>query len=207
MSTAWKIVGKSLVSCSCDWGCPCQFNAPPTKGFCEAVLGVHIDKGVFGPTRLDGLTFALLYALPGAPHEGNGTMQLVVDEAATEAQRAALQSIANAEFGGMPFAIYASLCPHKQDPVTSAITFEMDQDGRTGTIRIPGLSEVTVEPIKNPVTGEPHRARIVLPEGFEYKEAEMGNTVSMKVTGTAPLAFEHESCYAQLTICHWSNAA
>ena len=199
--------GQDLSSCSCDWGCPCQFNAHPTKGFCEALVGVQIDEGRFGSTRLDGLTFALLYALPGAPHEGNGTMQLVIDDTATGAQQAALNSIATAEFGGMPFAIYASLCPHKQNPVTAPIAFDMNQDSRTGSITVPGLSQVAVEPIKNPVTGEPHRARIVLPEGFEYKQAEMVNTVTLKVTGDAPLAFEHDNCYAQLTKVEWSNAA
>ena len=92
-----------------------------------------------------------------------------------------------------------------QEPVAAEITFEVDRDGRTGTIKVPGLSDVMVEPIKNPVTGEPHRARIVLPGGFEFKEAEMGNTASMKVTGTAPLSFEHENCYAQLINFEWSN--
>jgi hypothetical protein len=42
------------------------------------------------------------------------------------------------------------------------------------TVRIPNIGETNIEPIKNPVTGEEHRARIVLPDGFEYKEAEMG---------------------------------
>ena len=75
-----------------------------------------------------------------------------------------------------------------------------------GTIREPGLADVDVKPITNPVTGEEHRARIVLPEGFEFKEAEMGNTVSLKATSSAPLAFEHDNCYAQLVAFDWTNA-
>ena len=48
----------------------------------------------------------------------------------------------------------------------------------TGGREPPFIGETNIEPIKNPVTGEEHRARIVLPDGFEYKEAEMGNTVN-----------------------------
>ena len=48
---------------------------------------------------------------------------------------------------------------------------------------------------------------IVLPEGFEYKEAEMGNTVSLRATSSDPLSFKHENCYAQLVDFDWTNAA
>jgi hypothetical protein len=63
---------------------------------------------------------------------------------------------------------------------------------------------VEVQPIRNPVTGEEHRARIVLPDGFEYKEAEMGNTMRFWVK-TSHLSFAHENCYAQLNAFDWSN--
>jgi hypothetical protein len=56
------------------------------------------------------------------------------------------------------------------------------------------------------VTGEEHRARIVLPNGFEYKEAEVGNTVYVRVQSDDKVAFEHENTYAQLNAFDWSNA-
>ena len=59
---------------------------------------------------------------------------------------------------------------------------------------------------RRPVTGEEYRARIVLPNGFEYQEAEVGNTVSLTVTAAAPLTFEHQNTYAQLNAFDWSNA-
>jgi hypothetical protein len=52
-----------------------------------------------------------------------------------------------------------------------------------------------VEPILNPVTGKPHRARIVLPEGFEFHEAEMG---SGDIVSGGPLQMTHEKSYAAL---------
>jgi hypothetical protein len=62
-----------------------------------------------------------------------------------------------------------------------------------------------IEPIKNPVTGEEHRARIALPNGFEYKEAEMGNTVSCRVSSGDKLTFELKNTYAQLNAFDWNN--
>jgi hypothetical protein len=35
------------------YGCPCQFNALPTHGNCEAVAGMQIDQGYHGDTPLD----------------------------------------------------------------------------------------------------------------------------------------------------------
>ena len=62
-----------------------------------------------------------------------------------------------------------------------------------------------VKPIKNPATGEEHRARIALPNGFEYKEAEMGNTVNCHVSAGDKLTFELKNTYAQLNEFDWSN--
>ena len=41
--------------------------------------------------------------------------------------------------------------------------------------RSQGVAECHGEPIKNPVTGAEHRARIDIPHGFEYELAEMGS--------------------------------
>jgi len=71
--------------------------------------------------------------------------------------------------------------------------------------RIPGIAESNVEPIKSPATGEEERARIALPDGFEYKEAEMGNTVSCRVSAGDKLTFELKNTYAQLNAFDWSN--
>ena len=165
-----------------------------------------IDQGHYGETRLDGLRFGWLLAWPGAIPDGDGTMQLIIGESANRAQRAALKAIASAEAGGMPFEIFSAVCPHKPEPLVAPIEVESDRERRIAAIRIPGFGEVRVEPIKNPVMGEEHRARIVLPEGFEFKEAEVGNTVSLKATAATPLTFEHQNTYAQLNAFDWTNA-
>jgi hypothetical protein len=62
--TSWRIAGEEFGSCNCAWGCPCQFNALPTHGRCEAFLGCLVSDGYFGNTRLDGIRFARLYWWP-----------------------------------------------------------------------------------------------------------------------------------------------
>jgi hypothetical protein len=44
-----------------------------------------------------------------------------------------------------------------------------------------------------------------LPNGFEYKEAEMGNTVRSRVSAGDKLTFEFKNTYAQLNTFDWGN--
>jgi hypothetical protein len=62
-----------------------------------------------------------------------------------------------------------------------------------------------VEPITSPVSGKPYHARILLPDGFEFKKVEMGNTVRFEVKMPREVAMRHESSYAQLNAFDWSN--
>jgi uncharacterized protein DUF1326 len=93
IQTKWRIAGQEAGSCNCAWGCPCQFNALPTYGNCEALIAFRITKGYFGETRLDSVTFAKILWWPGPVHEGNGIRQLVVDDRATRQQREALTAL------------------------------------------------------------------------------------------------------------------
>jgi hypothetical protein len=204
--TDWHIVGEESTSCNCAWGCPCQFNSLPTYGRCEALVGLQIREGYFGDTRLDGVRFASIFSWPGPIHEGNGTRQLILDERATQEQRDALMAMTSGTQGGTVFEIFAAVCPNVLEPIIAPISLESDRERRQATLHIPAVGEFRIEPIKNPVTGEEHRARIVLPEGFEYQEAEMGNTVYVRVQSDERVAFEHENSYAQLNEFEWSNA-
>jgi hypothetical protein len=202
--TKWHLIGEEVVSCNCAWGCPCQFNSLPTYGHCEGPGIVQIHEGHFGDISLDGVRFVATYHWPGAVHEGNGTMQLIIDEQATPAQRAAIVALNSGTQGGAYFETFAAVTPNMLDPIYAPIEFTVDRVKREATLRVSGLVECYIEPIKNPVTGEEHVARIVLPHGFEFTEADMANAVSWQATlGDKTLA--HENCYAQLNSIDWSN--
>ena len=40
--TPWEIHAIEVSNCNCAYGCPCQFNALPTTGTCEAAVGYKI---------------------------------------------------------------------------------------------------------------------------------------------------------------------
>lgn len=173
----WSIEGREFVHCNCAYGCPCQFNALPTHGRCEAVAAIEIQRGRHRETELDGLNIAAIFAWPGPIHEGAGQALPIVDERATPEQRHALLRIMSGEDtepGASIFNVFAATFEMVHEPVFAAINFELDVDERTARVSVPGLIEGRGEPIRNAVTGEPSRAQIVLPEGFEYHTAEIG---------------------------------
>ena len=206
MSTVkWRISGEEVVSCDCAWGCPCQFNALPTNGRCEAVAAFDIHHGHYGDVALDGVRFLRVYSLPASIPEGNGTRLTIIDDQTSVAQRAALIALDSGKQGGLYFEIFASVCPNVLEPVFARLEMMTDRERRRAKVIVPNILESSVEPILNPVTGEEHRARIVLPNGFEYKEAEIGNTVSFEVKAPRELAMRHRNTYAQLNAFDWGN--
>jgi hypothetical protein len=201
----WQIKGKEFANCNCSYGCPCQFNALPTHGFCCAVAGFQIEQGRFGDVKLDGLRAAGLYRWPGPVHEGNGTMQLIVDKSADARQREALLKIMNGQetdqFATMWF-VFSAMAPNKLEPVFEKIDFVVDVDARRARLVIPGIVESVGEPIKNPVTGLEHRARIDIPHGFEYRLAEIG---SGRTTTSGKIKLDLKDTYGQFARIHLSN--
>ena len=102
-TSTWKISGDYFEACSCDSVCPCPTSglaARPTQGFCDAGLVFHIERGSYGSTSLDGLSFAVLLHTPGPMISGNWTVGLIVDDKATPQQREALTTIASGQGGG-----------------------------------------------------------------------------------------------------------
>lgn len=173
----WKISTKQIGTCSCDYGCPCEFNAPPTRLPCEGVMAMEITEGYFDKVRLDGLRIAGVYRWPGPVHEGKGIWWSIVDKIATDEQVEALFKI----FGGKEqepttgFSIYASTIETEPEPLRATIGFEWDLRGRRGRFVVEDVLAAEIEPILNPVTGKPHFSAIHLHEGFEFREAEMAS--------------------------------
>jgi hypothetical protein len=201
----WKIKGREFANCNCAYGCPCQFNALPTYGDCRAVVGYEIDEGHFGETRLDGLRAALVVSWPGPIHHGDGTMQAIIDERADDAQRKALEKILHGEEtepGATMWAVFATTMSKVLDPIYSEIKLDVDVDARRASFAVPGLIESRGEPIRNPVSGDEHRARIDLPHGFEYTIAEIGSGTS---TSTGAIPMELTDSYGQFAELHLST--
>ena len=180
---AWRMKGQWLKNCSCEAGCPCDFNRTPTHQVCEGMVGMRITEGHYENLSLNGLRWVLLYKWPGPLHEGNGTLQAFVDVNTNEEQRQALLQILSGEAGGGFFAVLKTIITKVEEPQFVPIDFAFDLKKRRAHATIAGVLETVTEPIKNPVTGEEHRIQVCMPEGFEYKLAEIGNAVSNRGMG------------------------
>ncbi len=167
----WSLEADYLQACNCDYGCPCEFEAPPTMGYCEGVGAWRIDKGRYGDLKLDGLCFAFAARWPKAIHQGNGTVQLYFDEKADPKQREALVQIASGQAGGLPFEIIVTTFNKVLEPKFAA--FKFDLKGKNSSVRIGDQFAAVMEPIKNPVTGEPESVAVEHGTGFIFKRAEV----------------------------------
>jgi hypothetical protein len=185
----WTLRGPQIATCNCAWGCPCQFNGLPTNGDCRAAVAMRIDTGHFGEVPLDGLKWVGLFAWPRAIHEGNGEALAIVDERASQAQRNALLTILSGqeqEPGATYFNVFASTIAKMNEPQFQPIQFDVAEDGISGSFSVPGIVTAQSGPIRNPMTGAAHRARVVLPHGFEFLEAEFGSSTTHS-SGAVPL--------------------
>ena len=203
--TEWEIEGVEFVNCSCDCGCPCQFNSPPTHGHCHAHTFVHVERGRYGNVQLDGLSMGFLAAWPGPIHMGNGTFQAIVDERADAGQRAALEAIVqgrDTEPGSLVTQVFSTTVTNLLPTVYARIDLSIDIDDRTAALSVPGVCEGSAAPIRNKKTGAPQRARVTLPAGFEFTDAEFAAGTT-RATGKIPLDFH--ATHAHLAHVHWST--
>lgn len=73
------------------------------------------------------------------------------------------------------FWVFNKMAPNHLETLYKPIDTTVDLETRKGHVRVPDVFDLDVEPIRNPVTGAEHRARINLPHGFEYRVAEVAS--------------------------------
>jgi hypothetical protein len=187
----WDIRGHVILACNCDYGCPCNFNGLPTTGKCEGNWNWHVEEGRFGDVSLAGLTFSVAVNWPGAIHEGNGEALVVVDERADERQRRALTALVSGQAGG-PWKIIGTTIVTVHGPEYAP--FEVSVSGYTSRVRAGDYINLEMEPVRNKVTGAEVHPRAILPEGFVFKEGDLGASSTFRIEG--PVSFDHSGRYA-----------
>jgi hypothetical protein len=178
MKDRWLMRGPSVTNCNCAHGCPCQFGSPTSHGHCRAFAAGTITEGYFNDVRLEPLHYVMLVEWPGEIASGNGREQLIIDERASAAQRDAIGKIMRGEStapGATHFAVFASTMSEFLAPIYAPIECAIDPEARTARVRVPGIVESNVTPMISPFSGEPVRAGIGLPNGFEYTYAEVAS--------------------------------
>ncbi len=188
----WRMKGQYLKNCNCIATCPCDTTGFPYPGKgCDGMAGMHITEGHFGAVKLDGLHWAVVYSWPGALHEGNGTVQGFIDERASEEQRTALLTVLSGKAGNAWFEILASIITTFHDPQFVPIRWEFDKEKRRARVVIPGFLETESGPLKIPATGDEQQVIVRMPNGMEYKEFYVAESVVLKGTGSVKFDLRH----------------
>jgi len=189
--TSWMMKGHVIISCNCDYGCPCNVNGRPTTGECEGGWTWHIEQGSYGDVRLDGLNMGLYCDWPAAIHEGNGVATSFIDDGADATQRAALGELLEGNAGG-PWAIFRKTFSELHGP--RYVRYEVDSDTKLPRVAAADAITVEMEYILNPVTKETIHPRVVLPEGLVVKEAALVGTKRFTVSDEH-VKYDHSGRY------------
>ena len=187
---SWQLSGKVLIACNCDYGCPCNFNALPTHGDCEGGWIWSVDEGNVDGVDLKGRAGAVFADWPKAIHQGGGKASAYFDDGANDDQTAAMTRVLRGEVGG-PWAMFINTYtldgPHRAK-------FAFNHADYSSTVIVDGVSELELEPIRNPVSGNQVHPEMVLPEGIIVKRAGLAASKVFRVRGD--VAYDHSGKYA-----------
>ena len=199
---SWAITGELALNCSCEVFCPCVVSLgqhPPTNGYCQAWVGIRIDQGHADETPLGGVNVAMLLDIPGRMAEGGWTVALYVDEAASDAQVAAVEHILSGQAGGTTGLfrlLVANFLGTRRVPVTYAV-----QDG-VRTLQAGRAILASIRPIGGAEPGRPvvientsywMGPRVVIARGLKSKLRDFGRV------------WTFDDCSAELCEIRWSG--
>jgi hypothetical protein len=137
---------------------------------------------------------------PGAIHEGNGVVALVID--ATEEQRQPLISILTAEDPGLPFEILATTVTEIHGPFFESV--QVDEVDGSPRIRVGDKYDITWQAFRDPITGERHEPHMVLKDGFIFQDGLIGTTSTFHVDIDG-VTLDHPGRNSYLADVEWSS--
>ena len=111
-----------------------------------------MDDGRFGEVSLADLKAVIAYDSPQHMMDGNWTEVIVIDQAASAAQRQAVEAILTGRAGG-PWAVLARFVGRWLD--TRFLPIDFADDGVTKRARIPGLLEAAITRIRGRDRAQP----------------------------------------------------
>lgn len=186
----WHLNGTIVIACNCDYGCPCNFNARPSRGKCEGGWVWAIEDGQVQGVRVDGLAVAVYADWPGAIHEGGGRAISWLDDRAGADQRDRLTRLVRGEFGG-PWGIFINTYELMgPEPARFEVGFA-DYDTH---VRIGNAVELELCKMRNPVTRAEVHPEMILPEGLVVKRGRLAASKVFQVRDG--VRYDHSGQYA-----------
>jgi hypothetical protein len=201
--TPYHFKADSVEACNCHHGCNCQFAGFPNEGKCEFIIGYDVTDGRCGDVSLTGVRAVVVAKYPKAIHEGSGHVALFVDEQARQEQVDALMAIFSGKLGGMPWEALAGTIARFEGPIRKPI--EIGAQRERSFVRVPGIVDLKLTPLTNPVTGEAKEVHITYPKGgFFWNDAHVATTETMHAA-YGDLALDWPARYASAAEVNWSN--
>ncbi|SES69564.1 DUF1326 domain-containing protein [Oceanicella actignis] len=150
----WKIEGELILNCNCTVFCPCVVSLgkhPPTEGYCQAWMGVRIDKGHFNGVDLSGLNIGMLLDIPGLMARGNWKAAAYIDERASDEAFDALVRIFSGQARGTT-GLFSVLVGEFLGAERQPVTYETE--GKTRRLTVGRKVKGAVTPIEGAEPGE-----------------------------------------------------
>jgi hypothetical protein len=127
---------------------------------------------------------------------GNLTSVVLADQLANARQRQALEKMLSNDPEAMPFAIFKSLTTNFLG--VRFVPFQLNLEGVRSYVTVPGVLELQMAPMKNPVTGEDEPATLLKPKGFTSKQQELCSSAVLRLTSEG-LSYDHSGKYAEFS--------
>ncbi len=143
----WWAKGLIFENCACTLVCPghMHFSQLCTHERCKGYWALRFDEGDCGGVPLAGLRAVIVFDAPQRMIDGNWIQSLIIDEAASAAQRQALETLLTGKAGG-PWAKLAGFVA-TQLP-TEYRHIEMADEGATKRVSIAARLTATVTQIR-----------------------------------------------------------
>ena len=163
----WKVEGDWFDVCSCNVPCPCTFAQPPTDNVCDVVFAYRIRSGNFGETDLAGLGAVLVGGFTGNVWAGDKIAAgLILDSAADEDQRRALELIFTGQAGGW-MSQFSSVIGDFRGIEFADISVDVDESLERWSAEIPDRLRASGEALTGPTADPAKRVQTSNPPGSE----------------------------------------
>lgn len=103
----WSLDADWVDSCSCDPSCPCVFGSKPTRGHCEGMTYMKMNKASYDGVELDGLSVVVMY-------RSKKWQRIIVSENASKKQVKAMTKLVAAS---VPFLANGELLSSEKAPI------------------------------------------------------------------------------------------
>lgn len=179
----YRMQGRFFEACDCFVPCPCWFDSDPNEAECSGVIAWQIENGVID--GVDGVDVSGLSVVSVSQHGGHRSqphqirVAMVIDEHASDAQAAALESAFTGALGG-PLGELANLTSRRATVVRAPIEF-VDDDG-AARLEVPRWlsvrSKIVRGSTKKPITiGDGQLASLLGTPGYVGRSSRFRLTV------------------------------